>query len=109
MLTLFDVTNMFTTYVLYSEKYNKIYVGYTSSLEERVKSHNIFAKTGYTVKFRPWIVIYTECYDSKQEAMKREKELKTLRGRDFIRNLIKAEKYLGTYPSADGHWFKFSQ
>jgi predicted GIY-YIG superfamily endonuclease len=27
-------------YVLYSKKYNKIYVGYTSSLIERIRSHN---------------------------------------------------------------------
>lgn len=83
---------MYTTYVLYSERYNKIYIGYTSSLEERMQAHNTFAREGYTVKFRPWTVIYTEYYESKKDAMKREKELKTSRGREFIRNLIKAKK-----------------
>ena len=57
-----------------------------------MQAHNTFAREGYTVKFRPWTVIYTEYYESKKDAMKREKELKTSRGREFIRNLIKAKK-----------------
>ncbi|WP_341903909.1 GIY-YIG nuclease family protein [Fluviicola taffensis] len=79
---------MFVTYVLYSATYNKIYVGYTSDLIDRFHSHNQFASKGYTVKFRPWEVIYVEFFDSKEEAMKREKELKSSRGRDFIKNKI---------------------
>ena len=79
---------MFTVYVLYSETYHKIYIGYTSDLKQRLLSHNIFAKKGYTVKYRPWILIYSEEFNSKAEAMKREKELKSAKGRDFIWSLI---------------------
>jgi putative endonuclease len=53
---------MFTTYVLYSKQYDKIYIGYTSDIEERLKSHNIFGKKGWTLKFRPWAIVYTEEY-----------------------------------------------
>jgi putative endonuclease len=31
----------FVVYILYSEKFNKNYTGYTSNLIERFKSHNI--------------------------------------------------------------------
>ena len=31
---------MFTVYVLYSESYDKIYVGYTSDLDKRMLSYN---------------------------------------------------------------------
>ncbi len=51
---------MFYTYVLYSRSYRKIYIGYTSNLEERLLSHNIFSKKGWTLKYRPWEIVYTE-------------------------------------------------
>ena len=79
---------MFTVYVLYSEKYNKIYIGYTSNIEQRLLSHNELETKGYTSKFRPWRLIYTEVFSEKSEAMKREKQLKTAKGREFIWNLV---------------------
>ncbi|MGZ5280736.1 MAG: GIY-YIG nuclease family protein [Bacteroidia bacterium] len=79
---------MFVTYVLYSTKYSKIYIGYTSNLPERLLSHNIYAKKGFTIKFRPWEVIHKEAFSSKAEAMKREKELKSAKGREFVKTLI---------------------
>ena len=75
---------MFTVYVLYSATYNKIYVGYTSDLENRLLSHNVLATKGYTIKYRPWEVLYTESFELKEDALKREKELKSSRGRTFI-------------------------
>jgi len=35
---------MLTTYLLYSPDYDKIYIGYTSDVEQRLLSHNVFAK-----------------------------------------------------------------
>ena len=68
---------MFTVYVLYTEKYNKIYIGYTSDLARRLLSHNELGTKGYTIKYRPWKVVYTEHYDSKGKALAREKQLKS--------------------------------
>ena len=79
---------MFTTYVIYSAKYNKIYIGYTSNLDSRLRSHNFLSTKGYTIRFRPWELVYTEQFETKFEAMKRENELKTSRGRNFIWNDI---------------------
>lgn len=78
----------FVVYILYSEKFNKTYTGFTSNLIERFKSHNSLATKGYTLKFRPWNVIHVEFFSSKSEAMKREKHLKTGVGREFIQKLI---------------------
>ncbi|MDO8991947.1 GIY-YIG nuclease family protein [Daejeonella sp.] len=83
---------MFTVYVLHSPSYNKIYIGFTSDLENRLKSHNIFASKGWTIQFRPWVLIYTEEYTSKAEAMKREKNLKGAKGRAEIWDMIKLRK-----------------
>ena len=79
---------MFTTYVLYSPSFDKIYIGFTSDLDSRILSHNLYATKGYTVRYRPWHVIYTEEFPSKAEALKREKELKSAQGRTFIRKLL---------------------
>ena len=79
---------MFVAYALYSSKFDKIYIGYTSDLIDRFKSHNFHSPKGFTKKFRPWIVIYVDFFETKSAAMKREKELKSSRGRDFIRNQI---------------------
>jgi putative endonuclease len=79
---------MFTVYALYSPGFNKIYIGYTSDLASRLESHNKFARKGYTIHFRPWQLIYSEEFATKFEAMQREKQLKSARGRRFIWHLI---------------------
>ena len=78
---------MFYTYVLYSEKFDKIYVGSTSGIEKRIASHNE-GKSGYTKKYIPWKLIYYEEFTTRSSAMKKEKEMKTHQGRDFIRKKI---------------------
>ena len=78
----------FVVYILYSERFNKNYTGFTSNLIERFNSHNHLATKGFTLKFRPWAVIHVEFFYSKSEAMKREKYFKTGIGREFIQNLI---------------------
>ena len=81
----------FTVYILYAEKQNKIYIGYTSNLIQRFYSHNQLGKDGYTSKFRPWVVIYTELFELKASAIKREKQLKSANGRNWIWHKIAAE------------------
>ena len=81
---------MYTVYVLYSKSYDKIYIGFTSSMEERIKSHNELGKKGWTIKYRPWEILHKEEYETKKGAMLREKQLKGGQGRKWIR-----EKLLG--------------
>ncbi|CCG54166.1 Excinuclease ABC, C subunit N-terminal region [Flavobacterium indicum GPTSA100-9 = DSM 17447] len=78
----------FVVYILFSEGYNKTYVGFTSNLIERFKSHNYLCEKGYTIKFRPWKVIYVEFFTTKSEALKREKLFKTGKGRELIKEII---------------------
>ncbi|MFM7019360.1 MAG: GIY-YIG nuclease family protein [Aquirufa sp.] len=79
---------MFVTYALYSSAYDKLYIGCTQNLISRFHSHNSLAKKGYTVRYRPWIVIHVEFYNTIMEALKREKQLKSNRGRMFLRTLL---------------------
>jgi putative endonuclease len=80
---------VFTVYVLYSATYKKIYIGFTSSLEERIRSHNELGTKGWTVRYRPWTLIHKEIFESKAEALRREKELKTAKYRQWIWSLVK--------------------
>ena len=76
---------MYIVYVLYSRLFDKIYIGCTSNLEQRLISHNHLGKKGWTIHFRPWTLIYHECFQTKQEALDRESKLKTGKGRQWIR------------------------
>ena len=79
---------MYFVYGLYSPGYKKIYIGFTSDLGGRLFLHNNPINNGYTSRFRPWIVIYSEELPDKRTAMRREKELKSAKGRLFIKTFI---------------------
>ena len=79
---------MFTVYVLHSRSHDKIYIGYTSKLKQRFLSHNQLGNKGWTIKFRPWVIIHTELFELKSQALLREKQLKSAAGRRFIREHI---------------------
>jgi putative endonuclease len=83
--------NMFFVYVLYSPSANKFYVGYTSNLESRLLSHNELGTKDWAKRYRPWELVYTESYQTKSSALKREKELKTGVGREFIQKMLGKE------------------
>ena len=76
----------YVVYVLFSIENDKIYIGFTSNLEQRLLSHNELSTKGWSVRFRPWKIIYTEIFKDKASAMKREKELKSFKGREWIRS-----------------------
>ena len=73
---------MYYVYALYSEKYDKIYIGYTSDLEQRLLSHNHEKNRGYTGRYRPWRLLYSESIAGKSAALARERQLKSYRGRE---------------------------
>ena len=75
----------YVVYILASEKTNKLYKGHTSNLIERFKSHNALSKKGWTVRFRPWRVVFVRFFQTKVEAIDFEKYLKTGVGREWIK------------------------
>ncbi|MDN5204898.1 GIY-YIG nuclease family protein [Fulvivirgaceae bacterium BMA10] len=79
---------MYYTYVLFSPIHRKIYIGYSSNLMERIRSHNELATKGWTIRYRPWILAYYEMHATKALAMKREKQLKSAQGRKFIWGIV---------------------
>lgn len=87
----------YTVYVLFSVMHNKHYVGVTSNLDERLKSHNLLGES-WTKRYRPWKIIYTKSFFSKTEALQYEKWLKTELNRLFknYRNEIEFKSIEGS-------------
>ncbi len=55
-----------------------LYCGWTNHLEERVQAHNEGRGAKYTRGRRPVELVYYEAFATKQEAMRREWEIKRL-------------------------------
>lgn len=80
---------MFTVYVLKSEKNNKRYVGYTSKeAQTRLREHNT-GSNKYTRHNSPFVLMYTELYEEKIDAVRRERFLKSGQGRKFLDEKVK--------------------
>ena len=57
---------------------NTLYCGYSNNVEKRVDAHNKKRGAKYTKTRLPVKLVYTECFDSKSESMKREYQIKQL-------------------------------
>ena len=82
-------SNLYKVYVLRSKVAKKSYVGVTNDLEKRLREHNS-GKQYYTRRYMPWEVIYLEDYQDFEEALQREKFLKTTSGRRFLKKVFSA-------------------
>ena len=78
---------LFQVYLLFSESKNRYYIGYSSNLEARLIRHNQKSK-GFTGNTNDWKVVYTEQYNTKEEAQKRELQIKSWKSRIKIQELI---------------------
>lgn len=79
---------MFYTYILQSQKNNKLYIGYTKDLRKRFKEHNE-GKSTYTKGRGPYKIIYYEACLNEDDARSRELYLKTGIGRRYINSRLK--------------------
>ena len=82
---------LFYVYILKSKSRGIFYTGHTSNLEKRIKGHNDSLNI-YTKNRGPWELIHYEVYASRSEAMKREKFLKTGKGREELKQIIQRIK-----------------
>ncbi len=80
----------FYVYIIYSEKYDKYYKGFSLNPEKRLVYHNAL-KSRYTSNFTPWEIVYIEKLDTKKEALIREKTLKKYAKKQIIQ-LINSPK-----------------
>jgi putative endonuclease len=77
----------FYVYILHSLSLDQYYVGHTGDLEDRIFRHtNSGSKS--TKKANDWEIKYTEEFATRQEAVKRELEIKKKKSRKYIEWLI---------------------
>jgi len=83
---------MYCVYAIYNKDKKRIYIGQTNNLERRLAEHES-PNIHYTGKHHgQWVLIYQEKCIDRSMAIAREKQLKSFRGREFLKRLIK-EKY----------------
>lgn len=80
---------MYYVYILRSLKNKKLYTGYTSDLENRLKKHNTKQGGEYTSKNAPFEILFYEAFRNKRDATKAEKFWKTGYGREVLKDKIK--------------------
>lgn len=81
----------FYVYILFSATANQYYIGFTGDdLSERLRRHNSNHK-GFTGKYHDWKIVYTEPFNLKSDAIKREAEIKSWKSRLRIEKLIGSE------------------
>jgi len=81
------VRQMFYVYILKSLKNRRFYTGSTNDIKRRLHEHNI-GQTKYTSKTGPFELVYKETYNTSLEAKKRERFLKTGKGRELLKNIL---------------------
>ncbi len=85
---------MWYVYVLKSLKDGRLYTGATSDLRKRLDEHNRGQEPG-TKHMAPFELAYYEACQSKRDAFKREKYLKTTYGKRYLKNRL--NEYLARY------------
>ena len=77
---------MYHTYILINQAKNRRYKGHSANLDARILRHNK-GKTS-SIKGDMWTVEYSEAYDNRVDAIKREKYFKTAAGRRWINKTL---------------------
>lgn len=74
-------------YILESAASQMLYIGFTENLQQRFRSHN--TNENQSTKNRgPWKLIYYEARLNKYDALRREKYLKSTKGRTTIKTML---------------------
>jgi len=79
---------MFFVYVLYCQKSKKLYIGFTHNLKKRINQHynnNVYS----TKRLGDCKLIFYETFLNKKDAQRREKYLKTTKGKRTLRLTLK--------------------
>jgi putative endonuclease len=75
-------------YILHSPTKNFIYTGYSENLRQRISEHNS-GKVKSTKAYQPLKLIFYEAYLKKSDAKRREKYLKSNKGKTTLMTMLK--------------------
>jgi putative endonuclease len=81
----------FHVYILRSQTTGRFYVGQTENLTKRVFEHN--NNRTPSIKNRgPWELVHSEGFESRAEAMRRERQIKKMKSRQWIERVVRASR-----------------
>ena len=78
---------MFYTYIIFSKTLNKYYIGSCENIERRLDDH-LNSRSTFTKKAKDWELKYFESFESRSEAYQRGMQIKKMKSRKYIENLI---------------------
>lgn len=79
---------MYYVYILKSLVKDYVYVGYSTDIKQRLEYHqNGYVKS--TKAFRPYELVFYEAYKSMVDAKRRERYLKTDKGKSTLRMMLR--------------------
>ena len=84
------MNNKWFAYVLLCSN-NSLYRGYTNDLKKRFSQHQNGKGAKYTRMHKPVRIIYSEEFETKGEALSRERYFKSVEGKKWFAEKIKSE------------------
>ena len=78
---------IYYVYIIQSSSNGRFYIGSCRDLYKRLIEHN-HGETRSTRPFRPWVIIYSEQLETRQDAYKRERKIKSYKGGDAFKKLV---------------------
>ncbi|MFI5154020.1 MAG: GIY-YIG nuclease family protein [Chitinophagales bacterium] len=79
----------FHVYIIYSSSLDQYYIGHSENLSGRVFRHNNSGNRS-TKKANDWNLVYSEEFNSRSEAARREMQIKKKKSRKYIEWLTKS-------------------
>ena len=80
---------MHYTYLLLSDDQARFYTGYTGDLRKRLREHHR-GRVRWTASRQPVRLVYYEACLSPEDALRRERFLKSGKGKRYLRNRLAA-------------------
>jgi len=77
----------YSLYILESEQNGRYYVGISSDPKRRLRHHNT-TSSGFTARYRPWRLVFTEAFATKGQARKAEQLIKGWKSRKMTGYVI---------------------
>ena len=84
----FLVSMKYYLYILKSQSADKFYTGISQNPHQRLSYHNSLEK-GFTSRYRPWEIVFTKQFETKNEAMLAEKKIKKWKSKVMIERMVK--------------------
>lgn len=82
---------MYYTYVLKCSD-GSLYTGWTDDLDKRIHAHNSGNGSKYTRSRLPVVLLHSEAFDTKSEAMRRECAIKKLKRHQKLELITSSER-----------------